>query len=73
MDNEGAVQGNDYHAFRSNMKINATITDWLEVGANVNFQDRSDGDIQVSLGSNYWVIICCVILLTLPCIVKWWV
>ncbi|RHL09480.1 MULTISPECIES: TonB-dependent receptor [Bacteroides] len=54
MDNEGAVQGNDYHAFRSNMKINATITDWLEVGANVNFQDRSDGDIQVSLGSNYW-------------------
>lgn len=54
MDNEGAVQGNEYHAFRSNMKINAKITDWLEVGANVNFQDRSDGDIQVSLGSNYW-------------------
>ena len=54
MNNEGAVQGNDYHAFRSNMKLNAKITDWLEVGANVNFQDRSDGDIQVSLGSNYW-------------------
>ncbi len=54
MDNEGAVQGNEYHAFRSNMKINAKITDWLEIGANVNFQDRSDGDIQVSLGSNYW-------------------
>ncbi len=52
--NEGAVQGNDYHALRSNMKINAKITDWLEVGANINFQDRSDGDIQVSLGSNYW-------------------
>ena len=45
---------NEYNAFRSNMKINAKITDWLEVGANVNFQDRSDGDIQVSLGSNYW-------------------
>ena len=40
----------EYNAFRSNMKINAKITDWLEVGANVNFQDRSDGDIQVSLG-----------------------
>lgn len=53
-DNEGAVQGNDYHAFRSNMKISAKVTDWLEVGANVNFQDRSDGDLQVSLGSNYW-------------------
>lgn len=54
LDNEGAVEGNDYHAFRSNMKLNAKITDWLELGANVNFQDRSDGDIQVSLGSNYW-------------------
>lgn len=54
VNNEGAVQGNEYNAFRSNMKINAKITDWLEVGANVNFQDRSDGDIQVSLGSNYW-------------------
>ena len=54
VNNEGAVQGNEYHAFRSNMKINAKITDWLEFGANVNFQDRSDGDIQVSLGSNYW-------------------
>lgn len=32
------VQGNEYNAFRSNMKINAKITDWLEVGANVNFR-----------------------------------
>lgn len=54
VDNQGAVQGNDYHAFRSNLKINAKITDWFEVGVNANFQDRSDGDIQVSLGSNYW-------------------
>lgn len=54
MNNEGAVQGNKYNAFRANMKINAKITDWLEMGANVNFQDRSDGDIQVDLGSNYW-------------------
>lgn len=54
MDNEGAVQGNDYKAFRSNLKLNMHVTDWLEVGANVNFQDRTDGDIQVSLGSNYW-------------------
>ena len=54
MENEGAVRGNEYKAFRSNMKINAKITDWFELSANVNFQDRSDGDIQVSLGSNYW-------------------
>lgn len=54
MKNEGAVRGNDYDAYRANMKVNAKITDWLEIGANVNFQDRSDGDMQVSLGSNYW-------------------
>ncbi len=54
VNSEGAVQGNEYNAFRANMKINANVTDWLEVGANVNFQDRSDGDVQVSLGSNYW-------------------
>lgn len=54
LQNRGAVEGNDYHAFRSNMKLNAKITNWLEMGMNVNFQDRSDGDMQVSLGSNYW-------------------
>ena len=52
--NQGAIQGDDYHAFRSNMKINAKITDWLEVGANVNFQDRSDVSDPVPMGSNYW-------------------
>lgn len=54
LDNKGPIQGNEYSAFRSNMKIRANITNWLEVGANVNFQNRTDGDNQVSLGSNYW-------------------
>ena len=52
--NQGAIQGDDYHAYRANMKLNAKITDWLEVGANVNFQDRSDTSSPVPLGSNYW-------------------
>lgn len=52
--NQGAIQGDDYHAFRSNMKLNAKIADWLEVGANINFQDRSDESNPVPLGSNYW-------------------
>ncbi|WBL26489.1 SusC/RagA family TonB-linked outer membrane protein [Zunongwangia sp. HGR-M22] len=51
---EGAVKGNDYSTFRANMKINGQITDWLEIGANVNFQDRTDGDITVGTGTNYW-------------------
>ncbi len=54
LNNEGPVQGNEYSAFRSNMKIRAKVTDWLEIGANVNFQNRTDGDQQVSLGGNYW-------------------
>ena len=27
------------------MKLNAQITSWLNVGANINFQNRTDGDI----------------------------
>lgn len=52
--NQGAIQGDDYKAYRANMKINAKITNWLEMGANVNFQDRSDTSQPVPLGSNYW-------------------
>ncbi|MFB9109945.1 SusC/RagA family TonB-linked outer membrane protein [Flavobacterium gyeonganense] len=51
---EGAIQGNDYEAVRANMKVDAKITSWLEFGANVNFQDRTDGDIAVGTGTNYW-------------------
>ena len=54
LNNEGAIQGDDYYTYRANMKLNAKITDWLEVGANANFQDRSDISQKVPLGSNYW-------------------
>ena len=54
LNNEGAIQGDDYHAYRANMKINANITNWLEVGANVNFQDRSDTSQPVPMNANYW-------------------
>ncbi len=54
LNNQGAIQGDDYHAYRASMKLNANITDWLEVGTNVNFQDRSDTSSPVPLGSNYW-------------------
>jgi len=51
---EGAIQGNDYSTIRANMKLNGKVTDWLEFGANINFQDRTDGDISVGTGTNYW-------------------
>lgn len=52
--NEGAVRGDDYQSIRANLKVSGKVTDWLEVGANVNFQDRSDGTLEVNLGTNYW-------------------
>ena len=47
LSNEGIVRGNEYNAIRANMKLDAKVTDWFSVGANVNFQNRSDGDIAV--------------------------
>lgn len=40
--NEGVVRGDDYHAARVSMKINTEVTPWLRIGAQANFQDRSD-------------------------------
>jgi TonB-linked SusC/RagA family outer membrane protein len=47
--NQGANISDEYQAVRANMKVEAKVTKWLEVGANVNFQDRSDGEIGVDL------------------------
>ena len=47
--NQGALVSDDYQAIRSNLKVNASVTKWLEMGANVNFQNRSDGNIDVDL------------------------
>jgi TonB-linked SusC/RagA family outer membrane protein len=52
--NEGAVNYNNYKAVRSNLKLDGKVNRWLEIGANVNFQDRSDGDLQPGLSTNYW-------------------
>ena len=49
MRNEGVTTGDDYKSFRSNVKINGKVTDWLEIGANINFQDRSDGGLAIDL------------------------
>lgn len=44
LDNQGVRKGNDYRSVRINMKMNMDVTKWFSVGANVNFQERSDGD-----------------------------
>jgi len=45
--NEGTIVSDNYQAIRGNMKVNANVTNWLELGANVNFQDRSDGNMDI--------------------------
>ncbi|NGM66579.1 SusC/RagA family TonB-linked outer membrane protein [Sphingobacterium sp. SGR-19] len=45
LDNEGVIVGDNYRAVRSNLKVDGKITDWLNIGANINFQDRSNGNI----------------------------
>lgn len=45
--NEGIAVGNDYSAVRGNLKLDGKINKWLELGANVNFQNRTDGDLAV--------------------------
>lgn len=47
--NQGAVVSDDYRAIRANMKVDAKVNDWFEIGANVNFQDRSDGNIDIDM------------------------
>ena len=47
--NQGANISDEYQAVRANMKVEAKVNKWFEIGANVNFQNRSDGEIGVSL------------------------
>jgi TonB-linked SusC/RagA family outer membrane protein len=47
--NQGAAKSDEYEAIRANMKVDANITKWFQVSANVNFQDRSDGEIGIDL------------------------
>ncbi len=50
--NQGVLVSDEYQAVRANMKLNATVNSWFEVGANINFQDRSDGSIGIDEDQN---------------------
>lgn len=52
LDNQGVKIDDGYSAIRANMKVNFDVNKWLTLGANVNFQDRSDknSDRQMNLG-----------------------
>ncbi|NLU90705.1 SusC/RagA family TonB-linked outer membrane protein [Chitinophaga sp. Ak27] len=51
LSNQGVVVGDNYRAVRSNLKVDGKVTNWLDISANVNFQDRSDGNIANNWGA----------------------
>ena len=50
LSNEGVAESDDYSAIRSNLKLNGQVTKWLDVSANVNFQNRTDGNLAIDWG-----------------------
>lgn len=47
LNSKGIVKGDEYETFRSNIKVDATVNDFLTIGANINFQNRTDGNLAV--------------------------
>lgn len=43
--NQSAYRDDDYSAVRANMKLKGQVTKWLEIGANVMFQDRREDNV----------------------------
>lgn len=44
LNSTGLVAGNEYKTIRSNLKLDAKVTSFLDMGLNLNFQNRTDGD-----------------------------
>ena len=51
LDSKGLLKGDEYNTIRSNLKLNTVVNKYLEIGANVNFQNRSDGTLTGSTAS----------------------
>lgn len=47
LNSKGLVIGDDYTSIRSNLKLDATVNNFLNLGANINFQNRTDGNLAV--------------------------
>ncbi|MBS7564701.1 SusC/RagA family TonB-linked outer membrane protein [Mucilaginibacter sp. Bleaf8] len=51
LNNQGVIVGDNYKAIRANLKVDGQVTRWLNIGANVNYQNRSDGNIATDWGN----------------------
>jgi len=47
LNNKGLIVGDQYRAYRANIKVDGKINKWMHTGVNINFQDRSDGNLEV--------------------------
>lgn len=45
MNNEGVQIGDNYETIRLALKTNMSVNKWLEIGAAINFQSRTDGNV----------------------------
>lgn len=48
LNSKGLIVGDDYTSIRSNFKMDATVNNFLNLGANINFQNRTDGNLTAS-------------------------
>lgn len=48
--NDGVVRGDYFRQVRASMKVNMDVTSWLNIGGQINFQDRSDDARPVDAG-----------------------
>ena len=51
VNSQSAYRDDDYSAVRANMKLSGDVTNWLQIGANVMFQDRREDNV-TGLGSD---------------------
>ena len=45
LNSQGIIAGDNYNTWRSNLKLDANVTNFLDVGINLNFQNRTDGNL----------------------------
>lgn len=46
LDSEGIIKNNEYKQYTANMKLNGQVTKFLEIGVNMNYSNRTNGDLQ---------------------------
>src|SRR5690606_34682044 len=54
VDNEGIIKGDDFSAIRARLNVDYKVSDWLNVGANVQVSDRDESAVTADLGGMFF-------------------